>query len=77
MEPVDPEHVLALTDMVQRMVNESGDPVGFDAHAWTMGWLQRPCPALGWVPPAKYMVSPEGREIVERIVLSMQSGTYQ
>jgi uncharacterized protein (DUF2384 family) len=77
MEPIDPQHVLALTAIVQQMINESGDPVGFDAHAWTSRWIQRPLPALGGALPAEYMVTPEGRELVERLVWSMQSGAYQ
>lgn len=77
MEPIDPHHVQELVALVQRIVEESGDPVGFDAHAWTTRWLHRPVPALGWVCPAEYMNTPERREVVERLIWSMQSGTYQ
>ena len=32
------DHIAILTKVVQRMVNESGDPVGFDARTWLVCW---------------------------------------
>lgn len=74
--PVDPEALARLVAVVQRMVNESGDSVGFDAHAWTVDWMTQPVPALGMACPAEYMQTEEGRDIVERLLLQMQSGAY-
>ena len=76
MDPIDSRDVQELAALVQRMVDESGDPVGFDAHAWTTRWLHRPLPALGGVCPVEYMKTPDDRAIVKTLILSMQSGAY-
>ena len=34
-----------LVGQVQQMVDESGDPEGFDAAAWVAQWLEKPLPA--------------------------------
>ena len=31
---------------VRRMIEESGDPIGFDVIVWTAAWIERPLPAL-------------------------------
>jgi uncharacterized protein (DUF2384 family) len=72
----DPNAVSALATLVERIVVESGDPLGFDALAWTRRWLDRPLPALGGARPADYMATPEGRALVEALILRMQSGAY-
>lgn len=69
-------HIARLVGIVQKMVEESGDPTGFDAAHWTAAFLARPNHALGGQPPSEYMTTEEGRAIVERLVLSMQSGAY-
>lgn len=66
----------ALTAVVQRIVNESGDPVEFDAGAWTLEWIHESVPALGGARPIDYMGTAEGRAVVETLVLQMQSGAY-
>lgn len=76
MDPVDARDVSALAALVQRIVNESGDPAGFDALVWTKRWLHRPAAALGGSCPAKYMTTPEGRALVESTIMRMQSGAY-
>ena len=76
MSVPDPCDVSALATLVQRIVDESGDPSGFNALAWTTRWLNRPLPALGGARPAEYMASPEGRTLVEALILRMQSGAY-
>lgn len=76
MDPVDPHDVSSLAALVQRVVDESGDPTGFDASAWTVRWLGRPNPALGGACPAEYMATPEGRALVETLIMRMQSGAY-
>ena len=76
MKMLDPRDVSALATLVQRVVDESGDPVGFDALAWTTRWLDRPAPALGGARPAELMATSEGRALVAALVLRMQSGAY-
>ncbi|EMO0332932.1 hypothetical protein RXE55_006836 [Pseudomonas aeruginosa] len=38
------EDITSLTALVQRMVDESGNPQGFDARAWLDHWLVRARP---------------------------------
>lgn len=76
MGPVNPQYVDALTAIVQRIVNESGDPVGFDARAWTLEWIHEPVPALGGARPIDYMLTAEGSALVETLVHRMQTGAY-
>lgn len=76
VEQSDPRDLPALVELVQRIVAESGDPVGFDAVAWTKRWIRRPAPALGGARPMDYMETPEGTALVEALVRRMQSGAY-
>ena len=76
MDTIDPQHVQELAALVQRMVEESGDPAGFDAHAWTTHLLHPPLPALGDVCPVEYMKTPDDRAVLETLILSMQSDAY-
>ncbi len=76
MNEVDPRHVDSLAAVVQRIVNESGDPVAFDARAWTTEWIQEAEPALGGARPIDFMVTAEGSALVETLVLRMQAGAY-
>lgn len=61
---------------VQTMVEESGDPTGFDAAAWLARWLTRPLPALGWERPADRLSTPEGQQTVSDVLGRMKSGAY-
>lgn len=65
-----------LVGQVQAMVDESGDPMGFDAPAWTATWLDRPLPALGGRKPAEFMDTAEGQQLVSSLLARMQSGAY-
>ncbi len=76
MDANDLQHVHALAAVVQRIVDESGDPAGFDPLAWTLHWVRAPVPALGGAKPLEWMKSAEGRALVESVVLRMQSGAY-
>lgn len=73
---IDPSDLTALAALVQRMVEESGDPTGFDALSWTTQWVQEPLMALGGARPAEYMVTPEGKGLIETLVRRIQSGAY-
>ncbi len=73
------ERVLGLAKLVgqvQAMVEESGDPKGFDARAWTAQWLNAPLPALGGVRPVDLMDTMEGQGLVSDTLSRIQSGAY-
>ena len=65
-----------LIDLVQTMVDESGDPKGFNAPHWLAGWITRPLPALGGATPASYMDTFEGQRLVASVLAMTQSGAY-
>ncbi len=65
-----------LVGQVQTLVNESGDPDGFDAARWLAQWLERPMPALGGRPPAEYMDTAEGQQIVAGLLERTRGGAY-
>jgi putative toxin-antitoxin system antitoxin component (TIGR02293 family) len=65
-----------LVGQVQAMVEESGDPEGFDAATWVAEWLEQPLPALGGRRPAELMDTPEGQNLVSNLVARLQTGAY-
>lgn len=65
-----------LISIVQTMVEESGDPAGFDAARWVSEWLTKPLPALGGATPASYMDTFEGQKLVSELLSMSQSGAY-
>jgi len=65
-----------LIGVVQAMVDESGDPAGFDAARWVAHWLSKPLPALGGATPASYMDTFEGQKLVAELLAMSQSGAY-
>lgn len=65
-----------LVGQVQVMVEQSGNPEGFDAARWVADWLDRPLPALGGQCPAEYMDTAEGQAIVSGLIARVQSGAY-
>jgi hypothetical protein len=73
---VDPAHLNELVAVVQRVVEEGGNATGFDAHAWTMQWLQLSVPALGGAQPLDYMGTADGRRLVQSLILQDQAGAY-
>ncbi|GAA4332742.1 hypothetical protein GCM10023144_23130 [Pigmentiphaga soli] len=66
----------SLIGQVIEMVEESGDPDGFDAVQWLWGWLNRPNAALGNTLPSELLDTVEGLEIVAGLLAKMQSGAY-
>lgn len=74
--PMDAVALARLVAIVQRMVNESGEPAGFDAHAWTVDWVTHPVPALDMACPAHYMGTADGLAIVETLLLQIETGAY-
>jgi putative toxin-antitoxin system antitoxin component (TIGR02293 family) len=79
LSPEQGERVVGLAKLigqVQTMVEESGDPVGFDPAQWLARWLDRPMPALGGKCPSEYMDTAEGRELLSTMLHMTQSGAY-
>ena len=77
--PGESERVVGLARLigqVQTMVEESGDPTGFDAAAWTARWLNEPLPALGEAKPAEFMGTMEGQRLISNLLARTQSGAY-
>ena len=68
--------VETLIGMVQSMVEQSGDPVRFDAALWLADWLATPLPALAGATPASYMDTVEGQKLVAGLLSMSQSGAY-
>lgn len=65
-----------LVKLVEKIVEESGDPTGFDASSWVGQWLERPQPALAGARPADYMDTMEGQRLVQGLLLKAQAGVY-
>lgn len=65
-----------LINLVQTMVEQSGEPAGFDAARWVSTWLAKPLPALGGKTPASYMDTFEGQKLVTDLLAMSQSGAY-
>ena len=68
--------VETLIGMVQTMVEQSGDPAGFDAARWVSNWLSEPLPALAGATPASYLDTFEGQKLVAELLSMSQSGAY-
>ncbi|TCK33303.1 putative toxin-antitoxin system antitoxin component (TIGR02293 family) [Paraburkholderia sp. BL8N3] len=68
--------IARLIGQVQTMVEQSGNPEGFDAARWLGRWLDEPLPALGGERPADLMDTAEGRGLVSNLLAMAQSGAY-
>lgn len=66
----------AVVATVQRLVEESGDPTGFDAEAWTREWVQEPLRTLG-ARPIDLLDTDEGLAEVLRLLRQIQAGVYR
>jgi putative toxin-antitoxin system antitoxin component (TIGR02293 family) len=79
LTPDESERVVGIAKLigqVQSIVNESGNPEGFEAGQWFHEWISRPLPALGGHKPEEYLQTADGREAVSRLLAQMQSGAY-
>jgi uncharacterized protein (DUF2384 family) len=65
-----------LIGQVQTMVEESGEPDGFDSAAWLGQWMFKQVPALGGKTPASFMDSIEGQKMISNLLAMSQSGAY-
>jgi putative toxin-antitoxin system antitoxin component (TIGR02293 family) len=68
--------VAKLVGQLEAMVEESGDPEGFDPVAWISTWLNEPLPALGGTRPIDLLDTMEGQALVGDTLARVQSGAY-
>jgi putative toxin-antitoxin system antitoxin component (TIGR02293 family) len=68
--------VARLIGQVQAIVEESGNPEGFDASAWVRRWLSEPNSALGDRRPSELLDTMEGQSLVSNTLAQMQSAAY-
>lgn len=79
LTPSESERVIGVARLVgqlQAMIEESGDPDGFDAPAWLSKWLREPVPALGGARPVDLLDTMEGQSLVSQALAQIQSGAY-
>jgi len=65
-----------LARQLEAMIQESGNPEGFDAAALIFRWINNPVPALGGMRPIDLMETVEGRVLVSMTLAKLQSGAY-
>jgi uncharacterized protein (DUF2384 family) len=70
------DDITTLTALVQRIVDESGEPIGFDTRSWLDHWLMVVVPALGDRRPLDVLNEPDGLEVVTSLLLRAQSSAY-
>jgi len=79
LNAADSEHAMGLARLVgqvEQIVQESGDPEGFDAGKWVAEFLGSEQASLGGRRPAELMRTSDGRAVVATLVNQMQSGAY-
>lgn len=75
----DSEKVIGMSRLigqVQAMVNEAGNPEGFDAATWLANWMEQGLPALGGRKPSEYMDTAVGQALVSQLLDQIRSGAY-
>ncbi|MDP9055766.1 MAG: MbcA/ParS/Xre antitoxin family protein [Pseudomonadota bacterium] len=73
------ERIIGLAKLVgqlEAMVEESGDPEGFDAPGWLSTWLREPLPAFGGVKPISLLDTMEGQAMVAKALAQINSGAF-
>lgn len=65
-----------LVGQLEAIIQESGDPAGFDARAWMARWLTEPLPAFGGARPADLIDTMEGQGLVSSVLAMLQSSSY-
>lgn len=68
--------VAKLIGQVETIVQQSGDPGGFDPGRWVAEWIETPQPALGGRRPDELLDTAEGQGMVSDLLARMQSGAY-
>ncbi len=70
------DDITELTALVQCMVDESGEPTGFDARSWLDHWLTGVVPALGHRRPLDVLNEPGGMEVLRSLLLQAQYSAF-
>jgi len=68
--------IASLVGQVQAIVEESGDPDGFDAAMWLSAWLVEPLAALGGERPLALLDTMAGQALVAATLAKAQSGAF-
>lgn len=79
LSPAESERVIGVAKLVgqlEAMIQESGNPGGFDVTAWMSHWLQEPLSSLGGARPIDLMDTMEGQALVSTALAQMQAGAY-
>lgn len=79
LSPEDGERVIGIAKLVgqlEAMIEDSGDPVPFDAPAWLSRWLREPLASLGGAAPLSLLDTMEGLSLVSQALSQIQSGAY-
>ena len=66
-----------LIAQVQNLVEECGDPEGFDAAEWLGTWAFSPNDSLGGHRPADYFDTVVGQEVISNLLSAIRYGIYQ
>lgn len=66
-----------LIGQVQNLVEECGDPIGFDAAEWLGGWAFSSNDALGGLRPADYFDTVVGQGLVAYLLAAIRHGNYR
>lgn len=79
LSPDESERVIGMAKLIgqlEAMIQESGDPAGFDSRVWISRWLREPLPAFGGARPVDLMDTMEGQAMVSNALAQSQSGAY-
>jgi putative toxin-antitoxin system antitoxin component (TIGR02293 family) len=68
--------IARLVGQAQAIIEESGEPAGFNAAEWVGQWLAQPVGALGGRTPGELMDTAEGQAIVSNLLDRAVSGAY-
>ena len=68
--------IAGLVGQLEAMIQESGDPEGFDAPSWMSRWLQEPLPSLGGRLPIDLMDTMEGQALVSTAIARVRGEAY-
>lgn len=66
-----------LIAQVQNLVEECGDPEGFDAAKWLGDWGFSPNASLGGRRPADYFDTVVGQNVISNLLSAIRYGNYQ
>lgn len=71
------QRLAAVVATAQRIVEESGDPRGFDAERWVRKWVREPLATLGGERPIDLLQTDKGLVAVLQLLRQMQAGVYR